>query len=235
MAAARTDAVLQIRNGFYYAAAFLGVFGIIGLRYLPEAMRAYLLPALILSNLMVGTFYFIAGLVLLERDEHTLEALAVSPLRAGEYLASKVITLTALSMLENAVIVLLAHGVEFDLLALTLGVAFGAAVYTLFGFVVVARYASINEFLLPSVAWGTPLFLPLLPYFGVLRGGWLEVFFWVQPLQPSLVLLSAAFRPAALTELLGAVVLGCLWVAVLWNRAQASYRKFVMRQEVIVG
>ena len=38
-------------------------------------------PAILVINLQITTFFFVAGLMLLERDEGTLNALAVSPPR----------------------------------------------------------------------------------------------------------------------------------------------------------
>jgi hypothetical protein len=80
--ALRWDVVVQARNGFYWASAFL--IAMIGslLLSLPEAVRANsaaLVPAILIINLQITTFFFVAGLILLERDEGTLAALAVSP------------------------------------------------------------------------------------------------------------------------------------------------------------
>ena len=94
----RWDAQLQIRNGFYYASAFVAVVSILvlsQLRLSPDTL-ALLLPAIVLQNIFINTFYFIGGLVLLEKGDGTLEGLIVSPLRKEEYLASKVVTLTLL-------------------------------------------------------------------------------------------------------------------------------------------
>ena len=97
--ALRWDIVLQARNGFYWASAF--VILVIGglLLALPEAARANeaaWVPAIIAVNLQITTFFFVAGLMLLERDEGTLAALAVSPFSPGAYLATRTVTLTAL-------------------------------------------------------------------------------------------------------------------------------------------
>ena len=49
----------------------------------PESARANAalwVPAILVINLQITTFFFVAGLMLLERDEGTLNALAVSPL-----------------------------------------------------------------------------------------------------------------------------------------------------------
>lgn len=231
-AAIRTDVRLQLRNGFYHAAAFIAVFSILGLRYLPAQMREFVLPALVVSNLLIGTFYFIAGLVLLEKAERTLEAIAVTPLRGHEYLAAKVITLGVLSLIENSAIVVLSHGFRIHILPLILGILMGAAVYTLFGFAVVARYSSINEFLLPSIVWATPLFVPFLHYFGLWGGGFWELFFALQPLQPSLILMRAAFVPVSAIELALAIAAGALWILIFWVWTRRGYARFAVRQEV---
>ena len=109
----RWDALLQARNGFYWATAFVVV--VIGalLLNVPEAARAdraAWVPALLAINLQITTFFFVAGLILLERDEGTLTALAVSPLSAGVYLAARTITLTALAAVETIAIVWIVFG-----------------------------------------------------------------------------------------------------------------------------
>ena len=54
--------------------------------------------------------FFIAALVLFERGEGALAALAVSPLRFGEYLGAKVAVLTGLSVASAVPIALAAGG-----------------------------------------------------------------------------------------------------------------------------
>ena len=86
LTALRWDVVLQARNGFYWASGFVVL--VIGglLLAVPETVRsnqAALVPAILAINLQITTFFFVAGLMLLERDEGTLTALAVSPLSPG--------------------------------------------------------------------------------------------------------------------------------------------------------
>ena len=81
--ALRWDIVVQARNGFYWATAFVVL--VVGglLLNVPETARAdpaAWVPAILAVNLQITTFFFVAGLMLLERDEGTLTALAVSPL-----------------------------------------------------------------------------------------------------------------------------------------------------------
>jgi hypothetical protein len=102
--ALRWDIVLQARNGFYWASAFvvLVVGGLLlGVLESVRADGAAWVPALLAINLQITTFFFVAGLMLLERDEGTLTALAVSPFSPAAYLATRTITLTALAAVEN--------------------------------------------------------------------------------------------------------------------------------------
>ena len=64
-----------------------------------------MLPAVVFGNLVAVNFYFMAGLILLGKGEGTLEAQVVTPLAYWEYLVSKTVTLAALSLVEQFVIV----------------------------------------------------------------------------------------------------------------------------------
>ena len=107
------DLRLQMRNGFYYAVAFVLACWFVLLTSLPVIDWGYVLPAVVFGNLVMVNFYFVAGLVLLEKDEGTLEAQVVTPLADWEYLASKTVTLAALSVVEQVVIVWSAYGGGF--------------------------------------------------------------------------------------------------------------------------
>jgi fluoroquinolone transport system permease protein len=222
------DVRLQYRNGFYYAAAFVALFWIVGLRLFPvdhlsrlldpfpAVELSRLMPVFILSNLFVSTFYFIAGLVLLEKGEGTLKAQAVTPLRNGEYLTSKIVTLTLLAIVENLLIVGAGFGLEFDPFPLIAGTVSAAAILVLIGFVAVSRYDSINEFLFPSMLYMLA-FLP--PFFDDL-GLWNSKISYLHPLQAPLLLTRAAFQPISAGQWLYALPCAGLWIGLffLWSR-----------------
>src|SRR5688572_21983360 len=150
MATIICDIRLQMRNGFYYAAAFVAAFWALALSRVPPELLALWMPVFILSNILINTFYFMAGLVLLEKAEGTLMAQGVTPLRSREYLMSKVITLTLLSVCESFVIVIVGYGTAFSPVVFLSGVICSAVLFQLIGFLLVIRYESINEFLFPS-------------------------------------------------------------------------------------
>jgi fluoroquinolone transport system permease protein len=224
LATVRLDFRLQFRNGFYYASAFVAVIFITMLRLLPAVDMRRLWPALILQNLLINTYYFMSGLVMLEKGEGTLEVQVVTPLRRGEYLLSKALTLATLSLVETLAIVVLVQGIAFNWLALVAGILVMTSLYTFYGFITVARYNSINEFLLPSVLWTMGLSLPLIHHFGL----WQSWLFYLHPLQAPLLLMRAAFEPVTGWQIAYGLIAGLLWVGVVYALSLRTFRRFIL-------
>ena len=224
----RWDVVLQFRNGFYAVSAFV-ILIVVGLwSQLPNADSldySLIIPALMMMNLLITTFYFVGALVLLEKAEGTLTGLVVTPLRASEYLASKVMSLTLLAVLENLVIVLLIYGFAFQPLPLLGGMILLGGFYTLLGFVAITRYDSINAYIFPSAVMVTLLMLPLLDYLGL----WQNPIFYLHPLQPSLVLMRAAFDPLSAWQIAYGVIGSMLWFGLSFVWARRVFHGFVVR------
>ncbi len=210
------DLQLQFRNGFYYASALVVVAFVILLNSLPEAAVAWALPVVLFENVLMNTFYFVAGLILLEKGEGTLVAQGVTPLRTGEYLASKIITLAALSLVESLLISTFAQGVGPGLIPLAVGLTLASLLLCLFGVAIVTRYSSINEYLMPSVLYTTLLSLPLLGYFGLGP----RIFYDWHPIQGALDLMRAGAEPLGSGRLVYAIVFPLLWLGpvYLWSR-----------------
>ncbi len=221
------DVRLQFRNGFYYASAFVAVVLVLFLYQLTSVDLRPWWPAIILENLIINAFYFMAGLVLLEKAEGTLEALVVTPLRAWEYLASKALSLGLLSLAETLVVVVLIQGLGFHWGWLVLGLLLQIGIFALYGFFVVARYDSISEFLLPSILWTLGYSLPLLYYFDL----WRTPLMFLHPMQAPLVLLQAAFQPVPSWQLVYGLLYGGLWLALSLWAARRAFRRFVIRKE----
>lgn len=230
------DARLQVRNGFYAAAVVLTAVSIAALLLLPAQNLTWLLPAIVVNNLIVNGFFFMAGLVLLEKGEGSLEAQIVTPLRSGEYLAAKVGTLTVLSLVENVLIWAVVTRLNFQPVWLVAAIVIGTSLYALAGFAAVARYDSLNGFLLPGMGVVLLLSLPLLPYFGVGQSTAFETLLYLHPLQPVLLLLSAvspspaSSNAASFASIVYSLAAGLGWVALFAWWANRSFRRFVVEK-----
>jgi fluoroquinolone transport system permease protein len=228
IATIRLDLRLQWQNGFYYAAAFVLLTWFVVLTQLPAGIDwGYLLPAVVFGNLVMVNFYFVAGLVLLEKGEGTLEAQVVTPLADWEYLVSKTVTLTALSLVEQGVIVWSAYGLGAGIGALAARIVSAGVLYTLTGFVLVARYDSINEFLFPSVLFIMILSLPMVYYFEL----WDTWLWYLHPFTAPMVLLKAAFTPIPLWQWAYGVSYSLVWAVLLLQFDQRVFARFIVARE----
>jgi fluoroquinolone transport system permease protein len=218
------DARLQLRNGFYYSSIFILAVWAAVLSQIPPLELGWLLPAIVFGNLATTTFYFVAGLVLLEKAEGSLVALVVTPLRTPEYLASKTLTLTAIALVENLILVVLFYGAGFNWGWLALGIVLASAAYVLSGFIAVSRYRAINEFLMPSVAYTAALSLPLI----ALLAGWSHPLLLLHPLQGALVLMRAAFESIPAPEIVAGAVSAVAWIGALGWWSRRVFARFVI-------
>ncbi len=225
----RLDARLQARNNVYLIIAVAAIGLAFGLRALftPEQLH-FFMPLVALSGVGLTTFFLVGVLLLLERGEGTLDVVLVSPLRPGEYLASKLMTVTALALVESALIAGIAYGLGFSFVWLALAVLLRAGLVAAVGVVVGVRYRSITHFLLPAVALSVAFDLPVLWYLEL----WPTPLFYLWPTLPSLLLAKAAFLPVDPVELVYACAYGALAMggAVFW--ASKALDRFVVRGEL---
>lgn len=224
------DLRLQWRNGFYAAAAVMLALFVLLLGQLPRRDLAWIVPVVIVNNLIVNGFYFVAGVVLLEKGEGSLQAQVVTPLRPTEYLGAKVASLTILSLAENGLLAFLTLGADISAGWLLLGILAGTCFFTLGGFLSVVRYESVNEYLLPSIVIVSALTLPLVTYFGVGSSDLLSALLYLHPLQAVLLALRAATGVVLTGWQIGYVLFYPVVVTyVMLCLAQATYVQFVRR------
>ncbi|MFC1549798.1 hypothetical protein ACFL46_00715 [Candidatus Neomarinimicrobiota bacterium] len=153
----------------------------------------------------------------------------VTPLRPKEYLASKVISLSLLALVEAFALVIFGFGTDVDLILLFGGLAFTSTQFILLGFIAVVRYDSINEYLFPSFIYTLPLFPPFLAYYGVFNH-WLV---YLHPLQAPLILTKAAFVPVPEWQLIYGLIGSHLWVILIFIWGRRAFRKHIISAEGI--
>jgi len=208
------DVRLQARSRLYHIGLALAVALGLAARHLvePVALRV-VIPVFFLLFLGSTTYMFGSSMVLLERTEGTLGALRVTPLRVGEYVASKVITLSGFALVESAVVLLIAVGPAALPPAFLPGALAMGVLYTLLGLAQVAPHDTVTGFLVPGAMVATlVLQLPLFPFFGL----WPSPLWHLVPTYAPLVLLEAAVRPIAAWEWVYGVGYCALTIAGGW-------------------
>ena len=225
----RWEFVLQFRQGFFYAALFVIAMWSITLSQLPTVAAGWLLPFVLFIDVSIFGFFFMGGMLYLEKDDGVLEALVATPLRTNDYLLTKVISLTLLSIVVSAAIMAIATfligGLPVNWLMLLLGVTLNSWFLTMAGFILAVRFDSISDYILASVLFMIPFQIPLLDFFGV----WENPLIYLIPTQPTMLLIEASLRSIPTWQVWYA--LGYLAIAIplvmVW--ARRAFEQFVVK------
>jgi fluoroquinolone transport system permease protein len=225
----RLDAQLQARNKVYLiigVAAFAFAFAFDAL-LTPDQLQ-FFMPVLIMYGVSMTTVFLVGVLLLIERSQGTLSVVMVSPLRPAEYLASKLITLTVLALVESAIMAVVAYGLGFSFAWFVLAVVMRASMGVAVGIAVGVRFRSITRFLVPAIGLSLAFDLPNIWYFEL----WPSPLFYLWPSMPPLLLAKAAFLEVEPLQLVYALLYGALVVgaALIW--ASRSIDRFVVRGEL---
>lgn len=223
----RWDMLIQFRQGFYYAALFVIALWALLLSVLPDEAVDLFLPFVIFFDLSIFGFYFMAGMLFLEKGEGVLHALVVTPMRTTEYLVSKALSLAFLAVVVSVAVVLIGFGPRINWLLFIPAVAFNSWMLVLVGFVLATRYNAVNEFLIPSIIYMVPSQLPALWYFGI----WDSWLLYLVPTMPTMLLLAGSFTPIAGWQIVYSfvyLIAACIFVT-WW--AQRAFERFVVRSE----
>lgn len=191
----RLELLTQWRYRFPHAAVFSGLLWLALLLPIPAESRRVVEPYVILGDLAIVGYFFIAGSVFFEKGERTLTALVATPMRFGEYLSAKLAVLTALSTLLAVLVVTITSGTHYHLGYLLAGVVLGTLLMLLAGFVTALPFRSVSDWYLPAMLPLALLNGPVLHYSGV----WESWLLYLLPTQGPLLFLGAAFGEKTVT------------------------------------
>ncbi len=175
------------------AGIYIGVFYL-----LKDLGSLHKLLILLVFNDPVITGYLFGGIILLmERNQNTLQTALIVPAGIGRYVLSKALALALISLLVALFMVWAAHGVRFNYFHFILSTVLSCLLFTFMGFVVASFSKGFNEFLVSSTLVFILFALPFLPFFEVLDPFW----FYTIPSYGSLLLFKASFGEVPLADL----------------------------------
>ncbi|MCR4427204.1 MAG: ABC transporter, partial [Firmicutes bacterium] len=131
--AALNDMLYQVRYGLYFLRLIVSIFYTTVLRLIPTDIRRGIAAVIILTDPAALGFIFIGAILLLEQGEGLHSYLSVLPLRTDEYVCTKALSLSMISVLSGLVVAAagLRGGVNYLLLLMALMV--GSTVFTFAG------------------------------------------------------------------------------------------------------
>lgn len=185
-----------------------------------------LLVLIIFNDPALLGFLFVGVMVLFEKNENTLQALSVTPIKIGSYILSKSISLTVVSLVCCYAMVIGSYGFDFNFIHFTIGTILTTFIFSMLGFVAVAGQSSFNKYILRALGIILFLTLPFIGYFGLVPKIWFILF----PTQPAIDLYNLAFSTyATYVEILIAYVLCIIWAVVTFLWAKHSMTKNIFK------
>lgn len=167
------DIRIQVRSGYWTVYGILGLIYILVLVNLPYNIRDEAAIIMIFSDTSSLGVIFVGALVLLEKNQGVLISLSVTPLKADNYLFSKVVSLTLLSAIISSMLWIIPLWSVKGYLPLLAGVVLSSMIFTMFGLGFTAGAESFNQFI-ARVILGSIIFnLPVIPMFFLPNTGWL--------------------------------------------------------------
>lgn len=221
------EVIRQFKNGIHYASIFVLVLWIFLFGFIKSISLSSLLPMIILSNLTMTTYFFMAGIMLFEKGEGSLAAQVTTPIKDWEYIAAKAISLTALATFENLIITIALTGLQFNYFPVIAGAFTAGIIFCLVGFITVIRYDSINEFLIPSIGYMFLVTLPILSVF-FLNHSWI---WYLHPVYGTYKLIENGFTNIGPWNTTYGVFIPLITVLVLGYFSLTSFTRFVVRSE----
>lgn len=140
----------QYKYGFYALYTLFTMVYIAVLRILPMPWKELCTTTLIFSDPVLIGLMFMGAIILFEKSEKVMQALAVSPISVHAYILSKVISIGLISLLSGVLIALFS-GMEHSYIHLTVGIMLGSALFTLVGISLSAFISTMNNFMLIMV------------------------------------------------------------------------------------
>ena len=221
------DIKFQFRHGFYYVYIIITLSYIAFLNLLPIGLRVPAAVLVVFTDPCVLGFFFIGGIVLFEKGQGVFQNLFITPFRLHDYLISKTLSLSLLSISAAYAILLCTFGFNFNPLMLFIGVTLSSFLFTLIGLTLAVRVYTLNQYLLASIFYVLPLMLPLVDFLGLVQ----SPLFYLLPAKPSLILIGGSITGGTDTgEVIYAVLALSAWIGIAYIWAYRWFYRYVIRR-----
>ena len=174
MSLLKWDMRFQARYGFYLLYGFLTVLYVVLLVSFPPSWKENVAAVLIFSDPAAMGLFFMGAVVLFEKNQRVTSFFAVSPLRAWEYVASKVLSLSLIALLVAAVLAVLANCRA--LCFVLFGTFLSSVLFTLVGMIIATKTTSLNQFILATVPVELLAFVPVILHLAGITPDFLRIY-----------------------------------------------------------
>ena len=198
----------------------------------PEMDNDFFHTLLLFFDPAIIGIMFVGALVLFEKSENVLQALVVTPMKVNDYISSKIISLTILSVISATIFITLLNlfsEIDFNIFYLAISIILTSIMLILLGFIIVSRVKSINEYLMAfAVLFIGLIFFPMLHLSHLYE----NMIFYLWPTQASFLLFKGVFVAESLKtwEIAYGIGYQLIWIGILfWLAKKAFYKHIVLK------
>ena len=208
------DAVLLYRNRLFHIALLVALlYTALFFLLKPLGNLDNILVVLIFNDPVVTGYIFGGVIWLFDKNQHTLEAVSVLPVRRNLYILSKILLLSVLAVLVSIVMAFAIRGIYFNWFHLIFSVFLSSFLFSSAGFTMAALSRGFNEFLFYSIPFFIVSAVPLLNLFGI---G--EILYYVfLPTTGAIEILRGSLTPLKSWYLIFMYVQLIFWTVVSWR------------------
>lgn len=195
-----------------------------------KSSRETMIPFVLFIDLAIIGFYFIGAIILLEKSERTVFAVVCTPLKKSEFLNSKIIAFTILSVVCSFLMVVISKGdCKINYLLLLVGIILCSVNYSIFGLIAIVQYDSLTEYLVPSWAYLFVTQLPLLNFFHVIpKHTFLSVLLDLLPTAAPLNIMKMSFGNLSVSKVIFSFITYGVWNVILYRIMIKRFDKYII-------
>ncbi len=208
------DIILLYRNRLFHIAVLIAII-YTGIFFLlkPLGNLNQVLIVLIFNDPVVTGYIFGGVIWLFDKNQHTLQAVAVLPARRNQYLLSKILLLSGMAVLVSLAMAISARGFDFNWFHLVFSVFLSSFLFSSIGFTMAAISRGFNEFLFYSIPFFIVSAVPLLYLFGIGE----IIYFVFLPTTGSIEILKGSLIPLKSWYLMIMYVQLIFWTVISWR------------------
>jgi len=168
----RGDVRFQFKYGFYFIYLIFTVLYVGLLFAFPAAWREKAAVLMIFTDPSAMGLYFMGAIVLFEKSERVLDSIAVSPVKAREYVLAKLFSLGLIATGVGLVIGF-AAGIVRNPFLFVAGIFLCSCLFSAVGLIIACKVKTLNQFILATIPAELLINVPAVIYLFWHQKSWL--------------------------------------------------------------
>jgi fluoroquinolone transport system permease protein len=175
------DMLFQRRYGFYWLYLFFVIFYASLLSIFPQTIQSKAAGLLVFTDPAAMGLFFMGAIVLFEKSQRVIESLSVSPVKTGEYILSKAVSILIISLVSALAIALSVYAdtaaffSDFVHIALfCTAIILSSLMFTFAALGCASLSKSLNQFMIFTIPFEVLLMVPPVLYIFGFGPPWLE-------------------------------------------------------------